>query len=147
MRIKVNIDTVGKPLDKYIEEKLETKGLPTCLGSMIPPIITRQVPFEDIDILIDKDAISKKEIIESDISNIVDANPTYCKDKVLGRSGAERLEKYKNDRAEQYTEQLIKCCSCIHVKICNQLTKNYLRVISIQEVIKLQDVIKSGKNI
>lgn len=147
MRIKVNIDTVGTPLDKFIEDKLGTKGFPICLGSMIPPIITRQVPFEDIDILTDKNAISEKEIIESDISKIVDANPTYCKDKVLGKKGAERLEKYKNDRAEQYTEQLTKCCSCVHVKICNKLTANYLKVISIQEMIKLQDVIKSGKNI
>ena len=147
MKIKVNVDAIGTPLDEHVENKLTSSGLPTCLGSMIPPIITRQVSFEDLDILVDKEAISEKETVVSDVSKVIDADATCYHGKVIGKNGVEQVEKYKVERAGKYIEQLVKCCSCTYVNVCDKLTKNYLRVISIQETIKLHDVIKSEKSL
>ena len=65
----------------------------------------------------------------------------------MNKSGVERVEQYKIDRADKYTEQLTKCSGCTNVNVCNKLTENYLKVISIQEMLKLQDILKSKREI
>jgi hypothetical protein len=143
MQVKVKIDAVGTPLDTYIEKNLTQVGLPTCFGSMIPPIIKRQVLFDDLSILKDREAVSENQIAVDDISEIVDGAKTYCSKRVMDKKGVEKIEEYKEKRAEKYTAQLLKCSQCKFIDICDKLTNNYLRVISVQEMIKLQDILKS----
>ena len=147
MQIKVNVDAIGKTTDEHIESRFGKQGLPKCIGSMIPPIISRQVAFDDLHVLIAKEALSEKEVVVSDLSKVIDADETYYKGKVMSKSGVERIEQYKIDRADKYTEQIIKCSICTYENVCNKLTENYLKVISIQEMIKLQDILKSKREL
>jgi hypothetical protein len=147
MKIKVNIDSIGKRVDEYIEEKISTSGFPSCLGSMVPPIISKQVFFDEALILTEKEAVSEKEILYSDISKIVDVESTYSQNKVITKNKAKTIENYKEERANKYAEQVLGCCNCTFVEVCNKLTNNYLKVISIQESIKLQEVLKTKSKI
>ena len=146
MKIRVNVDAIGTTTDQHIEDKLAKAQLPICLGSMIPPIIKRQVMFDDLNFLVEKEAISQKEIAIEDVSEVIDADETYYKDKVLNNRAVEEIERYKNERADRYVSQFLKCIRCPLTEVCDKLTQNYLKVISIQEMIKLQDVLTS-KNV
>ena len=147
MQIKVNVDMLGATMGEHIEGKLGVAGYPPCLGSMIPPVISRQVPFNDLEILIAKEAVSEKEIAISDLSNIIDADSTYYQGKVMTQKHVDHIENYKCDRADKYVEHVVECCNCNYTDVCNKLTENYLKVLAIQENIKLQDVLKAQKDI
>lgn len=147
MRIKVNVDMIGRSIDEHIESGLEASGYPTCLGSMIPPIISRQADFDDLDILIAKEAVSEKEVVVADVGKLIDADVTYYRGKVMKQSGVDRIENYKSGRAAKYVEQVTKCCDCRFTGTCHKLTENYLKILSIQEGMKLQEILKSKKEL
>lgn len=147
MLIKVNVDMVGSTMGEHIESRLSAAGHPHCLGSMIPPVISRQVPFNDLEILIAKEAVSEKEVMKSDLSKIIDASVDHYQGKVMTQKHLDHIEDYKNDRAAKYVEHVIRCCNCNYTDVCNKLTENYLKVLAIQESIKLQDVLKAQKDI
>ena len=147
MQVKVNVDLIGQSIDEHIESQLKLAGFPTCLGSMVPPIISRQVDFSDVEILIAKEAVSEKEVAVSDVSKLIDSDVAYYRGKVMKQSGVDHIEKYKSDRAGKYAEQVIKCCNCTFTEVCNKLTENYLKILSIQEGMKLQEILKSKKEV
>lgn len=142
MKVEVNVNAIGTTIDEHIEINLIQAAMPACLGSMIPPIIKRQVPFDEVSILIEREAISEKEVGSSNVAEIINADPLFYKNKVVTKAGVKKIEDYKIKLAKDYTEQLLKCCSCKYVEVCDKLTKNYLKIISVQEMVKQQAALK-----
>ena len=144
MKVTVNVDSVGKTLDNYIEQNLEEKALPSCFGSMIPPIIARRTTFEDKEILYDKEGVSPVEIVSEKMDGIIEGDLDYYRKRhlVITRKSVEKIEEYKTDLAKDYADNLAKCVNCTHQKTCNMLTKNYLKVVNLQETLKLNEALR-----
>lgn len=140
MQIKINVDEVRRTTNDHIEELFAQQGFPVCLGSMVPPIISKQAMFPINKILEEKAAVVSKNVEHSELKHIVDSDEIHYRNKVLTVSGADLIERHKKERAEKYTEQVMRCCSCNFTDVCSKLTENYLRVLAIQEEISSREV-------
>lgn len=125
--MNINIDAIGDKIDTLISKKLEDKGYPNCLGKMCPPIIECDISIPDKEIVKVKNSISKEEVIEADLLNLMTSKTAIdYKNFTLSRGGIEQINKYKDDISSIYVEAVIKCTSCKFREVCDQLTKNYL---------------------
>lgn len=146
MKIRINIDEVGQKIDDLIESKLESKGFPKCMGSMIPPLIERQVEMEETKVLHTRDATHPDDIIINDVSKIVNADAKYYDGKIIKNEGVSYINTYKNNLSDLYVNQLFTCSSCAYAETCYKLTRNYLKLLDIQEKVKLREILKSRNN-
>lgn len=135
--IKIYIDSVEKPINDIINEKLKDANLPSCFGSMIPPIILKKVKFNSTDILAHKHSLVEEDIYDFDINHYIDNeyNETY-EDMVITNKGVEYIKTYKETLASIYVAQVIKCSTCTYWEVCNVLTQNYLKALELNEIVR-----------
>jgi len=133
MKIGINVDALGKSVNDYIGESLEAEGLPPCLGMLYPPVALRIIELEDEGLLVHKNTIPKDEIILDDVSELVLGDKMYDEKYTITKEGAEAIEEYKKETSIAYTKKLLKCKDCATSDLCDKLTKNYLRLLSVKE--------------
>jgi hypothetical protein len=137
MKIKVDVDVIKPLIDDLIEKGLTEKGLPKCLGSMVPPIIRRVTEFEDTDLLSPREAIPVDERTDVDLLELLKGDrDKYGNKYVLTQKGLEKIKAYKEERVKVYVEQLVSCVNCKHEAICYKLTVNYMRLIQLEEGVR-----------
>ena len=129
MKIGVNLDSVGKPLEKIITEKLETAGFPKYIGKMILPILKTEVIIDDSNYGLMK--ISSDVNLEDRINPEKIITQTNTTGYSLTTESLNKINKIKEARAQEYVEKISDCLKCDHTEICYQLTTNYLMSISL----------------
>jgi len=137
---KIKIDTIGDTINTLTDSKLTNVGLPVCFGSMIPPIIMKNVSFNNTDLFAHKHSITDDDIYDSNIKNYVTDYDESLNDMVLTKKGVAIIETYKESVASMFAAQLLKCSTCEYFEICNMLTKNYLKAIELNELTELNEV-------
>ena len=135
MEIRVDLGVVGTDLGQLIEAKLDERKLPKCLGNMIPPMLSKVMDVEDSEILALTASLKDEEKLTEEINMqrfVVSGN--IDKTKVsLTKVGLEKVEHTKIDLANIYVRRLSACVTCEVAGVCNQLTQNYLKIISLNE--------------
>lgn len=134
MRIRLKINGFGSPTKQLIQEELQSRDLPPCLGNMIPLIIRKVVDFKEDEIMAHRNAVPVDEIgSEFTFENSVNYQQ-FCKDYVITQQGIDLLENYKKQCAKDYAEKISKCVVCELQDVCYKLTTNYLELIKLEEM-------------
>jgi hypothetical protein len=132
MEIRVNLGAVGIDLDNLIEAKLKERELPACLGYMIPPMLSKIMDVDDKEILALTESLKDEEKADADMQKFIVSKNIDKTTHSLTKEGLEKIEHSKIDLADIYTSRLIKCVQCPVTDVCNKLTQNYLKVVSME---------------
>lgn len=133
MDIRVDLGAVGTDLGQLIEAKLDERSLPKCLGNMIPPMLSKVMDVDDKEIFGLTESLKDEETVKIDMMKFV-ISDNIDKTKIsLTKSGLEKIERTKIDLANIYVNRLDKCVTCPVTDVCNKLTQNYLKIISLNE--------------
>ena len=131
MKIRINTEGIEPSLDSLISEELTKKGLPECFGNMIPPLVKKTYDFNESDV---SAALKTRPEDEFDIdSTKVMAPDLLSQNKALTKIGVELIQNHKSRQAAAYVKRITSCKFCPHVGVCNELTKNYLALIALNE--------------
>ena len=137
MKVKVNINAIGKNVGDLIKEKLRNRGFPECLGNMSPPIVQSIITVEDSSLFCKRSITPPENIVEDDISDLVVHLHEYRLDHtdslVLDINGKNYIEEYKDTIGTAYVDRLIRCTTCDYEELCSRLTTFYLKTISLKE--------------
>lgn len=134
--ITVFVDKCGRSLDEHIKELLNKEALPTCLGCMMPPVVSRVAEFEVDDIVAIKEGCAPEEQALQKPQDILHfSSEREISKYVIKKSALNIIEDYKALHAKMYADQIIRCTSCKHVDVCDKLTNNYLRAIELRETL------------
>lgn len=132
MKIKVNLDYAQPSINEMIEAKLQSAKLPTCLGSMTPPIIKGIVEIDDAKILQPIDSIPLSNLVTKDlIPKILIGGPRNS--YTIDVNGKAFVDKLKEEQVIAYANHVIKCAACTVHDLCSKLTTFYLKTIEIME--------------
>ena len=129
MKIRINLDGVGTPIDKLITNKLSNLDLPGCFGKMTLPILKKEVIVDDreYNILYPTKTLPVSERISPE--NIISG--TDIKEFSITKESIKKINKIKEDRTNEYVSRISDCLNCKYSDICSKLTLNYLISISI----------------
>lgn len=133
MKIKINLDKVGKTVKEDCEGKLEKNNLPTCMGNMTLPILKNTVILDsnDYDIIKLKKGIDAPLQIErGDIVTSL-GNDESLEDFCLDKESLTVIQEIKDERIDKYIDVVTKCSKCKVRDLCYQLTSNYLLSLSL----------------
>lgn len=133
MRIKINVDCVGKPINEIVGEKLKEKNLPSCIGNMTPPIVPMVVEMDAEKVIKPQADIPADNIVSSDLSNVVLDLPESLKNYALDADGAQHIMGHKEVTSSEYANHIANCVDCEHKELCDRLTYYYLTTIRILE--------------
>jgi len=141
MKVSINIDKVGGGLDKLIMDKLSEKELPSCLGNMTPPLLSRIINVDDSIVFKPKSSVAKEQVIENAAAIVVTRiddldDDLKGTDLVLTKEGLDYIEDYKERRAQEYVDHVSNCVACDLIDICYKLTKNFLTLVRLEGIFK-----------
>ena len=134
MKISVDLNGIGESLETLIEKKLRKKGLPTCIGSMAPPIVQPVVELDAEDIFKPSKDIPSDNLAEANLAGIVSQPPKFMNDYAMDVNGKAFLIKHKERICAEYVEHIVKCSECAHRTLCEKLTYYYLTSIKLLEL-------------
>jgi len=129
MKICVNLDSTGISIEKLVSKKLEISKLPECMGKMTLPILKKEIIIDDekykllqpTQLIPVEDRINPESIVSgTDIQGF----------SLVGES-FEKINKIKEDIANDYISKVSRCINCSLSDTCFKLTSNYLISISL----------------
>lgn len=140
MKVKVNVNARGVTTDSLIENKLKDAGLPTCFGQLILPAVKNIISCEIANLFVARDTAHPDNIASDKIGDlyklVIDQYDTAFLNKhVLSVDGENFIQKFKEEQASMYVDQIIKCVSCEHKDLCSKLTENYIRSLVLKQSI------------
>ena len=127
MVVHINADHVKPSVDELLVEDLKKAGLPSCIGNITPPMISRIIAISGEEILESAGNIPDANIVEHDLSKfIVFPEEAITHDLVLGVNGKKKLDKIKRDMSKAYVSHITNCLKCKYQSLCFNLTLTYL---------------------
>lgn len=132
MKIPVNLTALEINVEKQIQDSLTTKGFPSCLGSMYPPIVEYEPEIEITDLFVEPESVDFINVMKINPQSVVPADhEDKVKNTVISKDSYESIVKQTVFAVDHYTESVIKCVTCKYADICYKLTTNYLKLIDI----------------
>jgi hypothetical protein len=132
MKIPVILEALDIDIDKHIQDNLKTKGFPSCLGCMYPPLVEYEPNVEITDLFVEPASVDTINIMKINPQSVVPADHAdKVKNTIISKDSYDKVVKQMVFAAEHYSASVIKCVDCKHTEICNKLTTNYLKLVEI----------------
>jgi len=133
MKIPISLTALDIDIDKHIKDNLTTKGFPSCLGCLYPPIVEYDPEVELTDLFVEPESVDSYNIMKINPQNVVPVDHVdKVKNTVISKDSYDKVVKQVVFTADHYAASLIECATnCKYVEICHKLTTNYLKLVEI----------------
>jgi hypothetical protein len=135
MKVQVNVDSLSPTLEGLIKQKLESQGLPGCLGNMTPPIIESFVDMDFDEVFKKRDSVPEENIVLTDLSHLVSDIrwQSLVGGRILDKNGEIAIKQHKEFLSTEYVMLIALCVNFSHKSLCDRLTYHYLTTIALKK--------------